>query len=76
VARAIVHRPRVILADEPTGALDAASARIVIELLVEVQVEIGATLVLVTHDPAIADHLDRVVHLAGRDSPKEPPHAG
>ncbi|CAN5545345.1 ABC transporter ATP-binding protein [soil metagenome] len=78
VARAIIHRPTVILADEPTGALDAASARIVIELLVEVQVEIGATLVLVTHDPEIAGHLDRVVHLAGprRHSPEEPPHAG
>jgi putative ABC transport system ATP-binding protein len=63
VARAVVHRPSVILADEPTGALDATSATIVIELLVEVHREIGATLVVVTHDPAIAAHLARIVHL-------------
>jgi len=69
VARAIIHRPAVILADEPTGALDAGSARMVIELLLDVQREIGATLALVTHDPEIASHLDRVVHLA-RLSPR------
>jgi putative ABC transport system ATP-binding protein len=68
VARAIIHRPTVLLADEPTGALDDASARIVIELLLEVQREMGATLVLVTHDPQIATRLDRVVHLSGRSS--------
>lgn len=66
VARAVIHAPRVILADEPTGALDAASARIVIELLVEVHQEIGATLVVVTHDPKIAAHLARIVHLERR----------
>lgn len=75
VARAIIHRPTVILADEPTGALDVASAQIVIELLVEVQREIGATLVIVTHDPAIANHLDRVVHLSGRTSESGRTHA-
>ncbi|MEO5711697.1 MAG: ABC transporter ATP-binding protein [Nocardioidaceae bacterium] len=63
VARAIVHRPAVILADEPTGALDAANAAIVVELLVDVQRGLGATLVLVTHDPEVAGHLDRVVLL-------------
>lgn len=63
VARAVIHRPSVLLADEPTGALDARSAQVVIELLVEVQQEMGATLVLVTHDPAIAAHLDRTVEL-------------
>ncbi len=68
VARAIVHRPAVILADEPTGALDAGTAEVVIRLLVDVQREIGATLVVVTHDPAIAAHLDRTVQLA-RPSP-------
>ncbi len=79
VARAVVHRPRVLLADEPTGALDAASARIVAELLVEVHREIGATLVVVTHDPAIAAYLPRTIHLAsgGPGGPAaEPPHAG
>lgn len=75
IARAIIHRPTVILADEPTGALDAANARKVIELLMEVQIEIGATLVIVTHDPEIASHLDRVIHLANPASPSEPSHA-
>ena len=63
VARAIIHRPAVMLADEPTGSLDAVNAEIVISHLVDVQREIGATLILVTHDPEIADHLDRVIHL-------------
>jgi macrolide transport system ATP-binding/permease protein len=53
----------VILADEPTGALDDDSARTVIELLVEIQHQIGATLVVVTHAPAVAAHVDRTVHL-------------
>jgi putative ABC transport system ATP-binding protein len=60
VARAVVHRPAVVLADEPTGALDDDSARAVIELLIEVQHEIDATLVIVTHDPAVAAYADRV----------------
>lgn len=64
VARAIIHRPAVMLADEPTGALDDANAENVIELLTDVQQEIGATLVVVTHDPEIASHLDRCIHLA------------
>jgi putative ABC transport system ATP-binding protein len=64
VARAIIHRPAVILADEPTGALDAGNARTVIELLLDVQREIGATLVIVTHDPQIAGYADRVCQLA------------
>jgi len=75
IARAIIHRPIVILADEPTGSLDATNARIVVELLVEVQREIGATLVIVTHDPEIASHLDRVIHLARPASPSEPRRA-
>ena len=76
VARAVVHRPLVILADEPTGALDAASATRVIELLVEVHREIGATLVLVTHDPRIAAYTARTVHLERRDPRAVTIHAG
>jgi putative ABC transport system ATP-binding protein len=71
VARAIIHTPSVMLADEPTGALDGDSARAVIELLVEVHREVGATLVLVTHDPAIAAHLDRTFELRRRVRAKE-----
>ena len=59
IVRAIVHRPSLILADEPTGALDAANAVGVIDLLLEVQRLLGATLVVVTHDPAVADRMMR-----------------
>lgn len=76
VARAVVHGPRVILADEPTGALDGASGRKVIELLVEVHREIGATLVVVTHDPWIASHLARTIHLDRPVSAGRAIHAG
>jgi len=63
VARAVVHRPEVILADEPTGALDAANAAGVIDLLLGVQREIGATLVMVTHDRDAAGRMDRRIGL-------------
>jgi len=63
VARAVVHRPEVILADEPTGALDAANAAGVIDLLLEVQRDIGATLVMVTHDEGAAGRMDRRIGL-------------
>jgi putative ABC transport system ATP-binding protein len=63
VARAVVHRPQVILADEPTGALDAANAAAVIDLLQEVQRDLGATLVMVTHDRDAAARVDRRIGL-------------
>ena len=63
VARAIVHEPQIILADEPTGALDTANAAGVIDLLLEMQREIGATLIMVTHDRDAARRLDRQIHL-------------
>jgi putative ABC transport system ATP-binding protein len=63
VARAIVNEPEIILADEPTGALDAANAFGVIELLLGMQREIGATLIMVTHDRDAARRLDRQIHL-------------
>lgn len=63
MARAIVHRPALILADEPTGALDDANAAVVVELLVDVQRDLGATLVVVTHAAAVAVHLERIVLL-------------
>ncbi len=76
VARAIVHRPALILADEPTGALDQDSAHDVIELLVELHREIGATFVLVTHDPWIASYADRGLELLAPASSQEPAHVG
>ena len=63
VARAIVHQPAIILADEPTGALDTANAVGVIDLLLEMQREIGATLIMVTHDRDAARRLDLQIHL-------------
>jgi ABC-type lipoprotein export system ATPase subunit len=63
VARSIVHQPEIILADEPTGALDAANAVGVIDLLLGMQREIGATLIMVTHDREAAGRLDRQIHL-------------
>jgi ABC-type lipoprotein export system ATPase subunit len=63
VARAIIHRPRLIVADEPTGSLDPESARAVVALLLDAQRASGATLVLVTHEPEVARRLDRVVSM-------------
>lgn len=63
VARALIHRPRVILADEPTGSLDADNSAAVIDRLLAAQQEVGATLVVVTHDLGVARRLDRKVSL-------------
>jgi putative ABC transport system ATP-binding protein len=60
VARALVHRPRVLLADEPTGNLDTASGRAVLELLDVLHAE-GATIVVITHDESIAARMPRMV---------------
>lgn len=63
VARAVVHRPSIVLADEPTGSLDADSADTVVQLLVDLHREMESTFVMVTHDPAMAEHTDRIVRL-------------
>jgi putative ABC transport system ATP-binding protein len=63
VARALVHLPGVILADEPTGELDSAASAEVVNLLLAARAEGGATLVVVTHDPAVAERMDRAVTL-------------
>jgi putative ABC transport system ATP-binding protein len=64
IARALVTRPEVVFADEPTGALDTRNGRAVLALLREVVDADGATVVMVTHDPAAAAHADQVVLLA------------
>jgi putative ABC transport system ATP-binding protein len=63
IARAIVTDPDVILADEPTGNLDAASARDVLTLLQKLNRDFGKTIVMVTHDPHSAAAASRVIHL-------------
>jgi putative ABC transport system ATP-binding protein len=63
LARAFITRPPILLADEPTGNLDGATGQHVLELLLELNRGEGATLILVTHDPALAGHADRVITL-------------
>jgi putative ABC transport system ATP-binding protein len=64
LARAFVVRPKLLLADEPTGSLDAESGEAVIALLFELNREAGTTLVLVTHDEQLAKRCQRAVRLA------------
>jgi putative ABC transport system ATP-binding protein len=64
IARAIAKRPDVLLCDEPTGALDAATGRSVLEVLDRVNREIGTTVAVITHNASIAALADRVVRMA------------
>jgi putative ABC transport system ATP-binding protein len=67
LARAFVQRPALLLADEPTGSLDFATGAAVMDLMFELNREAGTTLVLVTHDPAIAQRCKRQLRIeAGR----------
>jgi putative ABC transport system ATP-binding protein len=61
VARALVHRPRVVFADEPTGSLDSLAGEHVMNLLVVAAREEGTTVILVTHEPRVAAYADREV---------------
>jgi ABC-type lipoprotein export system ATPase subunit/cell division protein FtsX len=63
IARALVNNPKLILADEPTGNLDTKTGAEVMDLLRELNSEREVTLIVVTHDPEIANYADRVVHL-------------
>ena len=63
LARAFANRPRILFADEPTGSLDTETGGGVIDLLVELNAEAQTTMVLVTHDPALAGRAHRVVRL-------------
>ncbi|PIG92261.1 DevA family ABC transporter ATP-binding protein [Gloeocapsopsis sp. IPPAS B-1203] len=63
IARALVSRPQLVLADEPTAALDSKSGRDVVELMQQLAKEQGTTILLVTHDNRILDIADRIVHM-------------
>lgn len=63
IARAVAAGPELLLADEPTGALDRKSGRAVLALFQELHAQMGITVVIVTHDPYVAQHTERIVQL-------------
>ena len=63
IARALVNKPAIVWADEPTGNLDSENSQEIIKLLRNLNKEYGLTLVLVSHDPSIAQQTDRIVHM-------------
>jgi putative ABC transport system ATP-binding protein len=65
LARAFVNDPRILFADEPTGNLDAENGAVIVDLLMNMNRELATTLVLVTHDPALAERAARVLRLEG-----------
>jgi len=63
IARALINDPEIILADEPTGSLDQRTSTEIIELLKAINQEAGKTIILVTHDPNIADYCNRIIQI-------------
>ena len=65
IARAIAKQPQLLLCDEPTGALDYATGKLVLEVIARINSELGTTAVVITHNAAIAGMADRVIRLSG-----------
>lgn len=63
IARAIAKRPEILLCDEPTGALDVATGKIVLDVLNDVNERLGTTLIIITHNASIGEAADRVIHM-------------
>jgi ABC-type lipoprotein export system ATPase subunit len=79
IARSLINRPPLLLADEPTGNLDSKTSREILKLFRELNTEEGITIVLVTHDAETAHHADRVIHMRDglivEDEYRRDPHA-
>ena len=62
IARTLIKKPKILFADEPTGAVDTEMSKIIMNSLSQINQMIGTTVVIVTHNPAIAQMADRVIH--------------
>ena len=63
IARSLVNNPALILADEPTGNLDSKTGEIVLHTFQNLNMTQGKTVVLITHEPYVAEHADRIIHI-------------
>src|ERR1700740_468956 len=63
IARAIINEPKIILADEPTGNLDSKNSEVVLQMLRQLNKDLGQTIVMITHNPETVTYFDRVVHM-------------
>jgi len=63
IARAIINEPKILLADEPTGNLDSKNSEVVLQMLRQLNKDLGQTIVMITHNPEATTYFDRVVHM-------------